>query len=219
MPLIIGKGFGRDDQIIIQRVVGLDIDGTVVAEKRIVGFVEVEETPYGTVVVEPIPVAGVLLQSTSVDGFVVSEQQIVGYLSEEGPGMSLETNHIRVFIGNDRTLTVTANYKDEEGNITGPVDLTGAKVWMTVKQRTGDPDSAAIFMRRNTAAGGDDSEIRVITPATNGQVEVYIVPSNTRGVGAGTYQYDIQVITSDGKTYTITRAKITLSDDVTKATT
>lgn len=219
MPLIIGRGFGRDDQIIIQRIVGFDIIGTVVAEAHIVGFVEIEDVPSGIVDVNTIVVAGGILVESSVEGTVVTNQQIVGYVSEEGPCMSLETNHIKMFIRDDRTLTVTANYKNELGDITGPVDLDGAKVWMTVKQRTKDPDLSAVFMKRNAAAGGSDAEILVLTPTTNGQAEVYIVPDDTEGVDAGTYQYDIQVKLSNDKTYTITRGKITFSEDVTKATT
>jgi len=219
MPLIIGRGFGRDDQIIIQRVVGFDVVGTVVINERIVGFVEVEAVPSGTVTADSIPIAGEILVGTAIGGIVITEQQIVGYLSEEGPCMSLETNHIRMFVRDDRTLTVTANYKDEEGNITGPVDLAGTKIWMSVKQRTTDPDLSAIFAKKNSAAGGSDAEILILTPTTNGQAEVYIVPDDTDGVNAGTYQYDIQVQLSNGKTYTITRGKITLSEDVTKATT
>ena len=218
MPLIIGEGLGRDDQIIIQRIVGFDVIGTVVVEDRIVGFVEVEDVPFGTVTADAIPVAGEILVETQISGTVVTNQQIVGYVSEEGPGMSLETNHIKMFLRDDRTLTVTANYKDEDGNITGPVDLAGAKIWMTVKQRSKDPDTAALFMKRNTAAGGSDTEIKVLTPTTDGQAEVYIVPDDTTEIDPGTYQYDIQTKLANNKTYTITRGKITFSEDVTKAT-
>ncbi len=59
----------------------------------------------------------------------------------------------------------------------------------------------------------------MLTPTTNGQLEVYIVPEDTVGIDAGTYQYDIQVKISNGKTYTLTRGKITFSEDVTKAMT
>jgi hypothetical protein len=219
MPLIIGEGLGRDDQIIIQRIVGFDIVGSVTVEDRVVGFVEIEDVPFGTVVADAIPVAGEILVENQILGTVVTNQQIVGYVSEEGPCMSLETNHVKMFLRDDRTLTVTANYKDEEGNITGPVDLNGAKIWMTVKQRSGDPDDQALFMKRNTAAGGSDDEIKILTPTTNGQAEIYIIPADTEEMDPGTYQYDIQVKLSNNKTYTITRGKITFSEDVTKATT
>lgn len=218
MPLIIGDGLGRDDQIIIQRVVGVSVVGTVVVEDNIVGFVEVEDIPFGTITADAIPVAGEILVETQIFGTVITSQQIVGYISEEGPCMSFDSNQIKMYLRDDRTLTVTANYMDEDGNITGPVDLAGSKIWMTVKQRSGDPDSAALFMKRNTAAGGSDAEIKILTPTTDGQAEVYIVPDDSEEIDPGTYQYDVQVKLGNNKTYTITRGKITFSEDVTKAT-
>ena len=162
---------------------------------------------------------GEILVESQVESFIVVSQQIVGYVSEEGSYMSLEANYIKLFLRNDRTLSVTVNYKDEDGEITGPVDLAGAKIWMTMKQRTGDLDSAALFMKRNTAAGGSDAEITISSPTTNGQAEIYLVPGDIGGVDAGTYQYDIRVALASGKTYTVTRAKITFSEDVTKTIT
>jgi len=212
MPLIIGRGFGRDDQVIIQQIIGSRIIGTVVAEARIFGTVRVkdEEVPYGTIQ-EAIQVHGTIVSENLVVGIVESEQVIIGILTEEGPCMSNEANRIVMFIRDNRTLSVSAAYED--GSAT---DLTGAKMWFTVKQRSSDPDANALISKKNTAAGGGDSEIRV-TDAAAGRAEVYIVPDDTENMDPGIYVYDVQVTLADGKTYTIVRDRITLKEDVTKA--
>lgn len=162
-------------------------------------------------------ITGIVSTENAIDGFVIVYQQITGYVSEEVLQMSTDDNHIRMFIRDDLTLKATLNHKDEDGTITDPVDLTGAKIWMTAKQTTRDADAGAIFMKRNTAAGGSDAEILVALPLT-GQIEIYLVPADTENADAATYQYDIQVILATGKTYTTTRDKITFAEDVTRAT-
>ena len=218
MPVIIGRGFGRDD-LIIQKVVGMDIGGTVTVETQIDGSVVVEEVPAGAVVVEDIPIAGSVVEENIIWGSVVLEQQIIGYLYEEGSDMSPEAYDLTMPLRNNRTFTVTANYKDADGNVTGPVDLAGVKIWMTAKINTDDPDSLAIFTKRNTAAGGSDAEITVLSPTTNGQMQIFVVPADTTNSVAGTYQYDVQLQLINTKTYTITKGKFILTSDVTKATT
>ena len=91
-----------------------------------------------------------------------------------------------------------------------------SKIWFTVKDRTSDEDSQAHIMKRNTAAGGSDSEILVTNP-TGGAMEVYLVPADSVDMNPGTYQYDVQVILANGKTYTIVRSQITFKEDVTRA--
>jgi hypothetical protein len=117
-----------------------------------------------------------------------------------------------MFLRDDRTLDVSANY-ESDGSV---VNLTGAKVWFTVKDRTSDADAQAHIMKRNAAAGGSDSEILITNP-TGGAIEIYLVPADTENMNPGTYQYDVQVILSNGKTYTIARSQITFKEDVTRA--
>lgn len=212
MPLIIGDGLGRDDQVIIQRIVASEIVATVTLEETLRAEVVPEETPEATVSVAPIPVVGTVVVEDVLRGTVESPQPVIGVLKEEGPLMAFENNRVTMFIRDDRTLAASVNYPDGR-----PVDLTGAKVWFTVKDRAKDPDSQARILKKNLAAGGSDDEILILTPATDGKVEVYIVPADTENIDPATYRYDIQVIVG-GKTYTVVRDQITFKEDVTKAT-
>lgn len=61
-----------------------------------------------------------------------------------------------------------------------PVDLTGAKVWFTVKNRIEDP--GAVVSKRNVAAGGVDNQVLVVAPQTGvslGQFRVRIDVADT----------------------------------------
>lgn len=145
-------------------------------------------------------------------GSVTLEQQIIGIVKDEGRLMSDEGNKITMYLRDDRTLLVEVNYENGD-----PVDLTDAKVWFTVKQKTSDPDSNAVISKRNAAAGGSDAEVKIVTPQVNGQIQVYLIPDDTDNVFPGVYSYDIQVILYNGKTYTVTRDQIVFKEDVTKA--
>jgi hypothetical protein len=64
-----------------------------------------------------------------------------------------------------------------------PVDLTGARVWFTVKNRVEDP--AATIAKRNLTAGGVDNQILVVAPQTGvtaGQFRVLLDPADTAGL-------------------------------------
>lgn len=60
------------------------------------------------------------------------------------------------------------------------VDLTGAKVWFTAKNRIEDP--ASVIAKKNTLAGGVDNQIHVASPqsgATLGQFVLTLDPADT----------------------------------------
>lgn len=212
MPLIIGEGLGRDDQIIIQRIIGDQIVATVQVKDSVLGVASVDDAiPSGTVSA-PLSIFGMVSAIDQLQGMVTIAQNIIGVVKEEGPLMSVASNRVTTFLRDDRTLEVSANY-EHDGSV---VDLTGAKIWFTVKDRTSDEDSEAHIMKRNTAAGGSDSEILVTNP-TGGALEVYLVPADSTDMNPGTYQYDVQVILANGKTYTIVRSQITFKEDVTRA--
>lgn len=213
MPTIITWGLGYDEPTIMLPGVFTEIVGRVVVEDRVRGTVTVEEPPIGRVQAAPIPIFGSVVVEDRILGILRSVQAVLGVLKEEGPLMSLEVNKITMFIRDDRTLSVSVNTDDGT-----PVDLTGAKLWFTVKERSSDTDLQALISKKNLEAGGSDTQIKVISAST-GKAEIYIVPADTLSVNPGTYLYDIQVTLANTKTYTITRDKITFKEDVTKATT
>jgi hypothetical protein len=61
-----------------------------------------------------------------------------------------------------------------------PVDITGAKIWFSVKNRI--EDAALIIGKRNLAAGGVDGQILITLPQTGasiGQATIFIFPADT----------------------------------------
>lgn len=91
-----------------------------------------------------------------------------------------------------------------------PIDLTGAKVWATVKTIALAQSSGAVtFKRRNTAAGGGDTEIQTSGGGlTTGQLDLKMVPSNTSGLTPGSgYLLDVFIETASSKRYQIVEAQ------------
>jgi len=102
---------------------------------------------------------------------------------------------ITVFAGRDYTASFTLTVSTSSGNV--PYDLTGASVWFHVKNSQDDADTDALIQKRNTAAGGGDTEV-LVTDATGGVLEVYILPTDTEEM-SGEYVYDLVVENSSGK--------------------
>lgn len=149
----------------------------------------------------------------SIIGLVSLSSRIIGYVSdsEDSGDMGLRANRISTRLGDDRTISVTTVTEDTEE----AVDLTGAKLWFTVKESTRDPDSSSIMLKRNTEAGGDDTQIKV-TDAATGTFDIYITPADFEGVEAGSYVYDIQVKLFNNKLYTIVSNRIEFIEDITE---
>ncbi len=124
--------------------------------------------------------------------------------------MPTEDNKITLFSGDDRTISLSVN----KSNVS-PQSVAGAKIWLTAKSDVAVADSGALLQKRNTAAGGSDSEI-LVTDAANGQIQIFLVPADTESAAAAIYAYDVQVVLSSGKKHTIVRSRLVIEEDVTK---
>lgn len=94
-----------------------------------------------------------------------------------------------------------------------PVDLTGAKIWMTAKKSVADADGSAVFEVTTPVDV-------VVTDALGGLAEIVVPASLTTSLGdqpVGLY-YDIQVRLASGKVQTIEAGTLTVIPDVTRAT-
>jgi hypothetical protein len=82
-----------------------------------------------------------------------------------------------------------------------PVDLTGAKVWFTTKNRIEDIN--AIITKKNVTAGGVDGQILITVPqtgATMGQAQIFLDPADTAGLDSdASYWCDAWVQLATGK--------------------
>jgi len=80
------------------------------------------------------------------------------------------------------------------------LDLTGSKIYATVKERI--EDVGFLIRKRNTAAGGSDSEIEILLPQTGagavtGQFKLKFVPTDTANLTPDkTYVVDVWVVTA-----------------------
>jgi hypothetical protein len=210
MPLIITRGLGEDEGVIVIRDIGDEFNASLVVEDRLFGFLEVKDDEVPVAIIrEPIPIQGTLVSEETMFATVVTETYYIGYLSdEECPQM--EDQRIQMYLRDDRTLSLVVNDHNDD-----PVDLTGAKITFTVKSKMGDPDDQSIFQKKDAAAGGGDTEIKILD-APGGSAEVYIVPADTLNVSPGNYMWDVQVTLANGKTYTVLRGRVTFKEDVTK---
>lgn len=96
--------------------------------------------------------------------------------------------------GSNKTFELTLT--DHLGAL---LNLTGAKLYFSVKLRTAD--QSAVLRKRNTAAGGSDSEIEVLAQsgATLGKAKLKFIPADTETLPLDGYLCDLWVITSGGE--------------------
>lgn len=90
------------------------------------------------------------------------------------------------------------------------VDITGAKIWFTLKESYDDLDvNAAVQLTTDNAA-----EIS-ITDATNGLAVIYIKNTHTSGLSIRSYFMDVQIKEVDRELRTIVYGTMAVIPDVT----
>lgn len=106
--------------------------------------------------------------------------------------------------GDTKTLTLT--FKNSAGVA---YNLKNWAVHFTLKQNASLPDSEAVLQKVVTTFA--DS-----TSGTSGVAVITLNPVDTVNINPGSYDFDIQVTTSENKTYTVMRGKYDLEYDVTR---
>jgi len=99
-----------------------------------------------------------------------------------------------------------------------PVNLTGLKIWFTVKTDRSVADASATI-RKGTAATGM-SGITLPGAGTDGRYWVQIDPADTSSLADGTqwFYYDTQIREADARVTTVETGRFAVTTDVTKAT-
>jgi hypothetical protein len=108
--------------------------------------------------------------------------------------------------GDNATLKVTV-YK---GVTTTVADLTGSKLYFTVKQRESDADSKAVLSKTSDAGGG-----MAISEPLSGEVLITISAEESRSLLTGTHWFDIQLKDSLDRIYTVLAGNVVVDADVT----
>lgn len=110
---------------------------------------------------------------------------------------STDINEIKMYRGNDKTVNLIVKRNDEL------YDISSCVITMYIKQDKNHRDSDAIITKEGT-----------IVDAENGQVEFYLVPSDTeeedRLEDDVSYPVDFELVTPLGKKYTVSRTWFTL---------
>jgi hypothetical protein len=96
-------------------------------------------------------------------------------------------NEIEIYRGSSKTYELHVTDAEEED-----VDLTGARVILTVKCDLSDP---APLIQKDSAKGA--SEVDINHPL-EGKAEIKLVPSDTQTMDAGTYIFDVWVELASG---------------------
>lgn len=86
-------------------------------------------------------------------------------------------------------------------------DLTGAKIWFSVKSSSADADAAALITKKSANNGGSDADAKVVTAYAQDAetgcwysvIEVYLVEDDTKNLNPGDYLYDVVIQTSIGR--------------------
>ena len=97
-----------------------------------------------------------------------------------------------------KTLTFT----DSSGNA---IDITGWKVYFTIKEDESDSDDDALIKK----------DITSHSDPTNGKTNIEVEATDTNSL-LGVYYYDIQVKKGSGEIFTVMKGKITFKADITR---
>ena len=98
----------------------------------------------------------------------------------------------------------------------GPLNLTGARIYITFKDALTDADNVAALQKDSTT----NPTYFSVTDATNGKFEVTVPGADMDGLTPDIdYYVDVQVITSGGALVTVVNDVVRFDQDVTRATT
>ncbi len=109
------------------------------------------------------------------------------------PIQALGAQTIEVFKGQSKTWLLSV--KEDPGG--GPADLTGAKLYFTVR-KTLDAVAAVIEKTSDVI-----TEIEILAPEIDGQARVFLSPSDTNNLTIGDYVYDMWLELASGRRYPI----------------
>lgn len=118
------------------------------------------------------------------------------------------TASLSVVRGESKTYEVTVRDAAKQ-----TVDLTGAKVWFTVKERL--EDISPVISKRNVAAGGSalEAEVTPQTGTTKGKLRIYLTPSDSANLDTTkTYVCDVWIELTSGKRHQVIKRRAFVVD-------
>lgn len=105
-------------------------------------------------------------------------------------------NSIVIVRGSSKTLELTVTDEDDK-----VVDLTGGRVYFSVKVSTSDPQP--LFQKSSLVTTQAE-----ITQPRLGIARIYLQPSDTQNLDPHEYVFDVWVILANGKRYPVVKPSI-----------
>ena len=99
--------------------------------------------------------------------------------------------------------TFNIGFSVTTGSPGAPVDLSGASVYFTMKERLGDSDANATVKKRTPTVSGV-----TITSSGEGTISVNLPTGESYNFKTGPYYYGLQVKTVDNSVYTTTTGRL-----------
>jgi hypothetical protein len=132
---------------------------------------------------------------------------------------SSDVEAIDVYRGDTIEMTVAIQKTDALYGTVTPYDLTGAKVWCTLKRGTEDHDNVAIAQVSTTGSVPAGGGITIRSPATAGIVDIIVPSAATVGLQPIEQYllYDVQLKDAGGVIRTVATGKVRVLPDVTNA--
>lgn len=113
------------------------------------------------------------------------------------------TNLTPLFRGDSREFSLT--FSDDDGK---PINITGWKVYFTLKESEGDADSEAKLKKDVTEHESPEE----------GKAKIHLEPSDTNDLEPGEYYYDFQIKKPGGDILTVASGELRILTDITRRT-
>jgi hypothetical protein len=128
-------------------------------------------------------------------GRIFDRETYNGYIDRIPRSQSMAYPNLMMYAGNDKEFFIIV--KDGE---LAPVNLTGGSGTMTWKKTKSGP---IVFQK-----------VGVLGAPDNGEIDFYLVPTDTALLEPRQYVFDVTVTTSAGKKYTVLEGVLTLMQPV-----
>jgi hypothetical protein len=125
-------------------------------------------------------------------------------------------NQLSIVRGDTFLFTITCTRPDSNG-VAQLVDLTGSKIFFTLKYAKADADPG--FLQRTSPLSGGFGINILDQTSFKGQAQVILAPADTSALTGDitTFYYDVEVVEANGRVSTVLEDTANVLADVTKA--
>lgn len=124
---------------------------------------------------------------------------------------------IPMYRGDTLEMSVQARRVDPRSGAILPYNLTGAKVWITIKRAVDDGDTAALAQVSTVSSTPVGGSVTIDPAPESGWLDIVVPPAATLALPAVEQWlvYDVQLLDQLGRVKTILKGRIQILPDVT----